>query len=145
MLTRSSGDMAKRLRAENIQVKVVESIAVSVEFSIVKYPFPVNGPLALRFRAASWDLEEDTGLIFNIQEIIQLLIPLLAIFVPLLLIPRVVDDRFSARGKIKQSQSRWIQVGTVRPTIDAMRIEEACPRLTMNAHPRVVNMNVLVV
>ena len=31
MLTRSSGDMAKRLRAENIQVKVVEDLSVGVE------------------------------------------------------------------------------------------------------------------
>ena len=31
VLTKSSGEMAKRLRAENIQVKVVEDLAVGVE------------------------------------------------------------------------------------------------------------------
>ena len=41
----------------------------------------------------------------------------------LLLVPRVVDDRFSARGKLKQIQSPWLQVINIWPTIYAMRIE----------------------
>ena len=31
MLTKSSGEMAKRLKAENIQVKVVEDLSVGAE------------------------------------------------------------------------------------------------------------------